>query len=224
METKDGDIKKYKKEVVNILKQLKLEDFHEKSKIGISDQDGKKVSEFVPIGLSAKDNVEIIKLLARWRSENMDAYPTQFPVTDEGTQRWIYNQLIEREDRILFFIQRLNGCKIGHIGLSEFNFLERSCEIDNVVRGEKNIMKGIMTFALNTLLDWSIRKLKLKKIYLRVFLDNTRAIALYKRCGFKELEKIPLEREIEGDVIKYLEKKDNLKADRYFLKMLWIPK
>ena len=113
-------------------------------------------------------------------------------------------------------------CKpLGHIGLSNFNFIKKEAEIVDVVRGIHNVLPGIFTLALSTLVQWAFEKLKLKKLYLRVFLDNERAIKLYKYCGFKEVRKIPLQKKIEGEVIKFEEihEKGEVKVDRVFLLM-----
>jgi len=221
-----GTVDQYEKNTSNMLNELKLFEKPNDLVIPVYDNSSSKIADLVPINVDMEENDEAIKLLARWREENADAYPTQFKVTEEGTKKWLRTQLIERKDRILFFIQSLDNMRIGHLGLSEFDFSEQSCEIDNVVRGRKTMMKGIMTLALNTLLNWSVSKLELKRVYLRVFLDNERAIALYKRCGFKELAKIPLRRIEEKDIIKFIDIEDNSfdSADRYFLKMIWKPK
>lgn len=135
-----------------------------------------------------------ISLLARWRKRNQRWFPTQFEVTFEGTKKWAKNQLIEKQDRILFFIEsgRTNSILIGHLGLNRFDYKNRSCQIDNVIRG-KTVMKGIMTHALKTLINFSFNILGVRYLTLTTFADNDRAIALYKSCGFKTLKTIPQE-------------------------------
>src|SRR5690349_5442336 len=39
-----------------------------------------------------------------WRKENYFAYPSQFPVTNEGTANWLKGKLLDVEDRILFLV------------------------------------------------------------------------------------------------------------------------
>ncbi|MBR0598679.1 GNAT family N-acetyltransferase [Sinanaerobacter chloroacetimidivorans] len=123
-------------------------------------------------------------LLAKWRNENPTMSAQAFLATAEGTERWLDNQVIEREDRILFLVLGLDGAKIGHIGFSSFNFEDKSCEVDAVLRGDKSAAPGMMSFALAGLIDWGLRELKLKKITLRVFDDNHHAIRFYQRNHF----------------------------------------
>jgi RimJ/RimL family protein N-acetyltransferase len=121
----------------------------------------------------------------------------------------------------LFWIQTLKGSLIGHLGLYRFDFKKQSCEIDNVVRGRKNIMPGIMTLATKSLLNWSFSALGLKVITLRVFSDNERAMALYQRCGFKKVKDIPLKKIVKGGNLQWVEmsRESKKKAERYFTQL-----
>lgn len=168
--------------------------------------------------VSLKDPREI-RLLAAWRRKYARWFPSQFRVTFKGTRKWVQEQLLEKEDRILFMIEDLNKLPIGHIGLYRFNFDERFCEIDNVIRGRK-YLPGIMTAALNTLCAWGFSELKLKSMYLRVFADNEKAVTFYRRGGFTKVEKIPLKKIVTKGAIVWKEiETDTEKAQRYFLQM-----
>ncbi|OGX26277.1 MAG: hypothetical protein A2787_10085 [Omnitrophica WOR_2 bacterium RIFCSPHIGHO2_01_FULL_48_9] len=164
---------------------------------------------------------EVIALLAEWRERDWDAYPTVFKVTREGTARWMQAQLIDRKDRILFLLVTPQQKIIGHLGLSNFDFAKCEAEIDSVVRGEKGILPGVMTKALEALTAWTLDELGVKRLLLRVFSDNATAIKLYERCGFKREREIPLHKIQEGDVIQYEEilPGQNLSVDRIFLLM-----
>ncbi len=70
----------------------------------------------VPICELHADDEDMIGLLGRWRAENAFAYPTQFPVTQEGTRRWLRNLLLDKEDRILFLVLDRHGKPVGHLG------------------------------------------------------------------------------------------------------------
>ena len=85
-------------------------------------------------------------------------------------------------------IEDLNGIAIGHVGLYRFDFDRKTCEIDNIIRGEKGI-PGVMTSAITALCRWGEEELGIQAYTLRCKVDNTKALALYKRCGFREYEK-----------------------------------
>lgn len=132
-------------------------------------------------------------LFARWRNENPSLSAVPFTATPTGTARWLDEQVVGRADRLLFLVLSAEGEKIGHIGFSSFDFTERSCEVDAVLRGNKEESPGLMTYALRSLLDWGERELKPSAIRLRVFEDNSHAIAFYQKSGFYAEDKVPSE-------------------------------
>ncbi len=217
------DIEKFHQQVVGYLNEIKryYAQNPEYYRILVKNAGNNVVAYIRSISDETAADKNLIKLLVRWREENWQAYPTVFKVTLEGTKKWLQSQLLEREDRILFLIITLSGEPVGHLGLSNFNFVQREAEIDNVVRGVKTALPGIMTFALAAMDEWAFKKLGLKRLFLRVFLDNERAIRLYEHCGFKGVKKIPLHKVIEGENFKYEEipEGENLSVDRVFYLM-----
>lgn len=162
----------------------------------------------------AKENQELIKFLCEWRESASKWYPTIFKVTEEGTKIWLENQVIGAEDRILFIAETMEGIPFGHMGLYRG-------EADNFIRGRKDILSGGMTYALIAMLKWAFLELNLKGLYLRVFSDNQRAIAFYKRCGFKEVDKIPLRKIEKKEIIRWEEisERSAEKVERFFCVM-----
>lgn len=124
------------------------------------------------------------QLLAGWRNENPSMSSERFTATTTGTERWLDEKVIDRSDRILFLIATVDGHNIGHIGFSSFDWEEKSCEVDAVLRGEKSTHPGLMTHALRALLDWGLWDLQIEMIRLRVLPDNFHAIRFYKKNHF----------------------------------------
>lgn len=145
-------------------------------------------------------NSEEIKKLASWRRKSNRWFPSQFRVTYSGTKRWGQTQLLDKKDRILFMIEDLGGTAIGHLGFYRFDFATYSCEVDNVIRGVNRI-PGVMTAAVGALCAWGRTVLRIKTYYLRVVSDNTKAIALYSRAGFSQVERIPLKKVVSNGVV-----------------------
>lgn len=214
---------KYKDEILSLIKKIKFSD--KTNALIIPIKEGEKTVAQLKI-ITSDFTDKDVKVLANWRKANGTWFSTQFRVTNKGTKNWLKKQVIGAEDRLLFWIQTPDNHPIGYIGLYHFNFEDRTCEIDNVMRGVKNIIPGVMTQALNTLLQWSFSVLKIKAATLRVFSDNQRAIALYKRCGFEEIRKIPLKRIIKGETTQWI-KIDKVRpkerVERYHSQMYYRP-
>lgn len=166
---------------------------------------------------------ESITLLGKWREENPSLSNSVFVITNERTENWLDNLILKRKDRILFYIDDLSNCHLGHIAFSSFDFQNMTAEIDCVLRGRKNILPGIMTFAVHTMVRIAFDKLKLKKLYLVTNEDNIKAIQLYERCGFHIIDRIPLfRRELENEVRWDADEiRDVSEAERFEVKMVY---
>jgi len=142
------------------------------------------------------DNREMMELLGRWRKENEIWYASQFEITVERTIHWFINGIIQKHDRLSFIIE-VNDNYIGHVGLNRFNYDDQTCEIDNILRGEKKY-PGIIGDAIMRMMIWGKDVLKLNGYTLKVLGYHERAIKLYNRLGFKKNGEIPLI-QIEGN-------------------------
>ena len=172
-------------------------------------------------GMVADD--ALIEALTRWRAENISGFTKLFRPTFEGTRAWSRSQLIERADRILFLVLSADGRPVGHVGLSSFDFDAGTCEIDNVVRGERTAPPGTMAQAVGAVLDWAYRNLEPAEIRLRTLAENTRALALYHRLGFVPVSLIPLRRVTADDVTEWLETERDDRIDKFFVLMAHRP-
>lgn len=175
--------------------------------------------ELLPFTADRVDDPDLISRLSRWRQENQHGFPREFEVTDAGTSRWADALLIRRPDRMLFLIQDPAGALLGHAGVSTFDFDAGTCEIDNIVRGERGVFPGAMASAVQTLCDWIRSELAPSEIRLRTLHENTRALALYHRLGFVPFALFPLKREEGSDYIQWSDAEDDEHPDRFFLGM-----
>ena len=168
-------------------------------------QQGRTIAWLEPVTWLDADNQASIALFANWREQAAFAFPSQFPVTLAGTQRWVQSQLLEVPDRFLFWVTGTDGARLGHVGLFHFNFELRHVELDNIVRGVHDRLPGLMLASVQALLHWAYTALEQETTYLRVFSDNNRAIRLYEQCGFQEISRVPVMREQEGDLVRWIE-------------------
>jgi RimJ/RimL family protein N-acetyltransferase len=143
-----------------------------------------------------------VSLINKWRAENPTISTGTFEITVDRTVKWLYNLVLNREDRLIFMIRDLNNKFIGHLGFSSFNYNKKNAEVDSVLRGEKDVIPGIMTFAMRALMRFGINELQLNKIILHVYADNTHAVNFYNKNGFVVTKQIPLYKVKIDDEIK----------------------
>lgn len=173
-----------------------------------------------PVNKSDILNIDLIKNLAKWREKYSQWFPSQFKVTVEGTKKWLRDLVLNNPDRILFLIEDSLGNIYGHLGFYRYNKGDNSCELDNVVRGIEDI-PGLMTKSVEVLIKWGFENLGISKLFLSVFANNKKAIDLYKRCGFREFETIPLKKVVKNNSIYWEEVGRNQNAEKYNLRMIY---
>ena len=139
------------------------------------------------------DSNETIGLITKWRNDNLKWYDSYFIPTESKTKRWLHSNIINNKDNILFLIL-VDGKKVGHIGLSDYDKKAKSVSIRSVVKGENIVFPRLMEIVSKGLLDYSFEKLDILKIKIRVFSDNFKAINLYERCGLLTINSVPMRR------------------------------
>lgn len=180
---------------------------------------GNKVGSLVSVTSESLSSIEDIKLFAKWRENAQQYFPSQREITMEGTRSWLEKALLSVSDRMLFWVLDENSDKIGHIGLFRFDYRKSSCELDNVIRGEK-AWHELMKCASLALIKYTKDVLKMKDIFLRCFSDNQKAIALYEKIDFKEINRVPLEKRDGNGITSWVECHDRYKQiERYFVTM-----
>jgi len=184
-------------------------------------QNGQRIARLEPVTWADLDNADSIALFAEWRAAAPHAFPAVFPVTLDGTKRWLQKGVLETPDRLLFWLVTNGRQKIGHMGLFRFNFAERHVEVDNIVRGVHQQLPGVMHAGLTTLINWTFAEFQTAEVRLTVFADNDRALRLYDRLGFTELNREPLRKEVEGPVTRWVSAEPGYHGpiDRHYVHM-----
>lgn len=175
---------------------------------------GEQTLQLLPVTSDFLAGEANLGTLADWRRASLATFPRIEEITLEGTRTWSKRQLIEREDRILFMIAE-QGIPVGHIGLANIDYARSSCEFDNVIRGSDQASKGVMTRACELLIDWTYETLGATHIWVKTFLDNHPAIALYHRVGFRVRTIEPLLRREKDGVVDYAPCQSLERIDRF---------
>lgn len=223
----------YRDSVCKILSEYKKSTREELDRycLPISAND-EQVGRLRPATTSSLNNESEINLLVNWRISLQEWFPSQFKVTFDGTKNWLDKQVMQTNGRILFFVETNEGVPIGYAGLLGFNYKKRFCELEGIIRGVVDMAPGIMTHACNTLIKWAIEVLGIESIGLVAFSDNDKALNLYRRLGFSEMQRIPLMKVVVGnDVVRWVEVMGQpyYKVERYYVSMklskeAWIQK
>lgn len=93
-------------------------------------------------------------------------------------------------DEVALVIVKLeNDEMIGSISLEKINHLNRIATLGIFIGDRESRNKGYGSEAIKLILDYGFSYLNLNNIMLEVMGFNDRAIACYKKCGFKEIGK-----------------------------------
>lgn len=179
----------------------------------------------LPLAEVHAEDDELIDTLGRWREESAHVYPTQFPVTHEGTKRWLRARILDCPDRILFLIVDLMGKPIGHVGFASALNNEGTLELDNLLRGSLRGHREIARLAVEKLLNWAQDTLGATGFYLRVLSSLKHVIRLDQRLGFVEESRVPLRKVVNGDCISFVDQPlgDSDAPDEFFVRMVYRP-
>lgn len=212
----------YQEKVTNLLHQIKVNTIEGEHPYTINLGE---FGELVAVTMNDSENQRSIALLAQWREKSQSWFPSQFKVTLEGTKKWTVEQLMNKNDRLLFWVmgkdENNRPIPIGHVGLYRFLYDEKACELDNIIRGVDNKISGIMTAACRRLMAWCFTELEMETLYLRVVSDNDRAIRMYEKLGYREIQRVPLRFEQKDGESFWKEVTDSpyLEIKRYFVTM-----
>ncbi len=107
------------------------------------------------------------------------------PLTEEQERRWVRRKL-EEKAALYTMIEKATGDFIGNCELMDIR--EGSAELGIAITGEKQD-RGFGTEAVRALVNYGMEKLGLRRVFLRVFPDNARAIRVYEKCAFREYDR-----------------------------------
>lgn len=169
------------------------------------------------------DDEALIADLTRWRNTHVAAYPSQFVATPASTSAWLRDRVLAVPDRMLFLVADKHGRVVGHLGFASAINDEGSLELDNIVRGVDSASPGVMSRAMNALIDWAEEKLLPREICLRVFETNLHAIAFYEKLDFVRDRLLPLKRHQSNASVNYQSCAENETPDTHFVRMIHRP-
>jgi RimJ/RimL family protein N-acetyltransferase len=126
-------------------------------------------------------------MIVKWRGdpEILRNLFSRRPPTMPEQRRWFRAYLAD-ESSIHFIIATKRGRSVGNANLTRIDRDNLSAEY-GVMVGERDCWgRGYGTEATALALEFAFGRLELERVSLRVISANRRAVALYRRCGFRK--------------------------------------
>ena len=107
------------------------------------------------------------------------------PISEEKERRWVQKKLAEGAP-LFSMLERDTGDFIGNIELMDI--ADGAGELGIAVTAAMQD-KGYGTEAVRAMVRYGMDTLGLRRVFLKVFPDNARAIRVYEKCGFREYDR-----------------------------------
>ena len=107
------------------------------------------------------------------------------PITAEQDRRWVQKKLAE-DATVFSMLEKRTGAFIGNIELLHIE--NGSAELGIAITAAMQ-EKGYGTEAIPAMVRYGMETLGLRRIFLKVYPDNARAIHVYEKCGFREYDR-----------------------------------
>lgn len=118
-----------------------------------------------------------------------DPEVTQFILTKRITlaeERKLIRGLVKQKTKLVLAIETIDGVHIGSIGFHKISMSDKNASFGIVIGDKRYWNQGYGTDAMRVFVNYGFQKLKFHRIDLEVYENNPRAIAVYKRLGFKK--------------------------------------
>ena len=107
------------------------------------------------------------------------------PISEEQDRWWVQKKLAENA-ALFSMLEKDTGAFIGNIELMDI--ADGAGELGIAVTASMQ-EKGFGTEAIPAMVRYGMDTLGLRRIFLKVYPDNTRAIHVYEKCGFREYDR-----------------------------------
>ena len=104
------------------------------------------------------------------------------PLSEEKERKWVREKLNEKAS-LFSMIEKRSGAFIGNIELMDPT--ETEAELGIAITAAMQD-RGFGSGAIRAILNYAFHDLRLRRVFLKVYPDNRRAIHVYERCGFRE--------------------------------------
>jgi RimJ/RimL family protein N-acetyltransferase len=110
----------------------------------------------------------------------------RYPMSRTDEQRWLDQGPTNSMGGVRLAIETKDGVHIGTLDLHRVSSEDRSASLGIMIGDKAYWSNGYGTDAMQTLLRFTFGEMNLNRVSLHVFEFNERAIACYRKCGFRE--------------------------------------
>ena len=107
------------------------------------------------------------------------------PITAEQERRWVQKKLAENAS-VFTMLEKATGAFIGNIEFMDV--ADGAGELGIAITAGMQD-RGYGTETVRAMVRYGMDELGLRRIFLKVFPDNARAIHVYEKCGFREYDR-----------------------------------
>lgn len=111
--------------------------------------------------------------------------PRRDPIPEEKERRWVQKKLAEHAP-LFSMLERDTGAFIGNVELMDVR--DGAAELGIAITAAMQD-RGYGSEAVRAVVRYGMDNLGLRRIFLKVFPDNARAIRVYEKCGFREYDR-----------------------------------
>lgn len=107
----------------------------------------------------------------------------------EQHREWFERYAAEDGNYVWIVEETARGQAVGQVSLYRLDRRRGEAEVGRFIAAPGQEGRGYLKAAILALMRWAFTALALTRLYLEVFADNVRAVALYRKCGFSEFRR-----------------------------------
>ncbi len=139
------------------------------------------------VNLRALESTDLERAYAWINDREVIRYlAARYPMSRADEQRWLDQGPANSMGGVRLAIETKDGVHIGSLGLHRISPEDRSASLGIMIGDKAYWSNGYGTDAMRTLLRFAFDEMHLHRISLHVFEFNERAMACYRKCGFRE--------------------------------------
>lgn len=121
------------------------------------------------------------------------------PTSIDQQEKWLDSMIDTSGNNKRFMICDKNNEALGMVGLYGINWINRTSEIGIYIGNNKQQKKGYGKESITLVETFAKEYLNLRKIILKVVLDNIKALSMWDSLGYKKVGELKKERFIKGN-------------------------